>query len=94
MGERISSDLMGPFSQTEIGFSYIMVVVDYFSMYYIAVPIKEITAGSVAQALLERWAGYFCIPLELHSDQGSQYCGSVMMELCKLLGIARTAILL
>ena len=90
VGERVASDIMGPFSETEAGYSYIIVFIDYFSKYAVAVALADITAVSVANAFLERWVSYFGIPLEFHSDQGSQYCGEVMVGLCRLLGISKT----
>ena len=90
LGERVASDIMGPFSETDSGNRYIVVFIDYFSKYADAAPMADMTAQSVADAFLERWISYFGIPKELHTDQGTQYEGELMLNLCKLLGIAKT----
>ena len=89
-GERIATDLMGPFSQTDSGNQYIMVVQDYFSKYAVAIAIPDMAATTIATALLERWIAYMGVPLELHSDRGTQFEGDVMQNLCKLLDITKT----
>ena len=90
VGERVASDIMGPFSETDSGNRYIVVFICYFSKYATCVPIPDITAATVAKAFLEHWVCYLGVPLELHSDQGSQYCSDLMHGLCKLLGIVKT----
>ena len=90
MGERIASDLMGPFSETDRGARYVMVIIDYFTKYAVSVALPDMTAISVCNALLEHWIAYFGVPRELHTDQGTQYEGAVMHGLCKLLGIVKT----
>ncbi len=90
VGERVASDIVGPFSETIRHNKYIIVFICYFSKMAVAVPIPDMSAVTVARALLERWVCYFGCPLELHTDRGAQYCSQVFEELCKLLGIART----
>ena len=89
-GERIAADIMGPFSETERGNRYILVIIDYFTKYAVAVPLIDMTAEAVANAIIERWISYFGLPKEFHSDRGSQFEGTVMREICTLLGIEKT----
>ena len=89
-GERIASDLMGPFSETDQGMRFIMVMICYFTKLAVAVALPDIQATTVANALLQHWVAYFGVPKELHTDRGSQYEGAIMTELCKLLGITKT----
>ena len=51
-----------------------------------AIPLRSITAKAVAQGMLEifAWTG---IPLQLLSDQGSQFVGSLVTQLCRDLRI-------
>ena len=88
--ERIALDMMGPFSETDGGNRWILVIGDYFTKYKVAVPLPNITATTIAEALITNWISYFGCPLECHTDQGSQLTGSVITEMCKLLGIEKT----
>ena len=38
------------------------------------------------------WVGYFGSPLEIHTDQGSNFDGTLFSETCRLLGIEKTCI--
>ncbi len=53
-----------------------------------AVPLRRVTARAVAEGL---WSIFSrtAIPERLLSDQGSQFCGKVVKELCGLLGIEK-----
>jgi ribA/ribD-fused uncharacterized protein len=90
VGERVASDMVGPFSETRRRNKYIVVFICYFSKMAVAVPIPNMKATTVARALLERWVCYFGCPLELHTDQGTQYCSQVFEGLCSMLGIEKT----
>ena len=89
-GERVSSDLMGPFSQTSNHSKWIVVFIDHFTKFAMAAPLVDITAVTVATAFLEKWVCYFGIPKEFHSDKGTQYESALMLELCTLMGIKKT----
>ena len=47
-------------------------------------------AVTVATALVENWISRFGVPLELHSDQGSNFESQVFGEVAKLLGLRKT----
>jgi len=89
-GERIALDIMGPFSLTESGNEWVLVIGDYFTKYKVAVPLPNITTVTVAEALVTNWICYFGVPYECHSDRGSQFQSSVFSGMCTILGIART----
>ena len=91
VGERVFTDICGPFSEQEGSKAkYVIVAVCAFSKYAVAAAMPDMAATTVAQTLLTHWVAYLGVPLELHSDQGANYCGSVMKELCVLLGISKT----
>ena len=79
-GERISTDITGPFLETEGGNKYIVCFGDLFTKFVVAVPIKDMTAVTVSDALLNHWIFYFVVPKELHSDKGSQYESDISTE--------------
>ena len=88
--ERIAVDIMGPLPQTNDGNLYIMVLGDYFSKWTEAYPLKNHTAQTVADVLVEQFVARFGVMRSLHSDQGREFESDLIAELCKLLGIHKT----
>jgi hypothetical protein len=88
--ERIAIDIMGPFPRSTRGNKYIMVVGDYFTRWLQAIPLKDQEAVTVADALIEKMISLFGVPLELHTDQGTNFESQLFKETCELLGIRKT----
>ena len=88
--ERIATDIMGPFTTTDRGNTWLMVIGDYFSKFAVSVPLLNMTAETVSQALVDNWICYFGVPSEIHTDKGSNFESLVFREMCKLLGIDKT----
>ena len=86
----ISIDIMGPFSETDKDNRWILCIGDLFTKYCVAVPLQNITAVTVTEALLSQWIAYFGVPLELHSDKGSQFESEIFSQACSILGIDKT----
>ena len=81
----IAVDIVGPFSPVQSGNNYVLVVSDYFSKWMEAFAIPNQEAVTVAEKLVEEVFCRFSIPEQLHSDQGRQFKGKLMQEVCKLL---------
>ena len=47
-------------------------------------------AETVTSAFVSNWVSYFGVPLELHSDKGTQYESNLFTDTCALLGITKT----
>ena len=79
-------DLVGPMPETAEGHQYILTVMDGFTQYPFAVPIKNKEALTVAKDLLK-----ICLdvgnPSVLVSDRAKEFVGSVMKELNNLLDV-------
>ena len=88
--ERIATDIMGPFSTTDRDNTWLMVIGDYFSKFAVSVPLPDMTARTVSQALVDNWISYFGVPLEIHTDKGTNFESMLFKETCKLLGIEKT----
>ena len=88
--ERMAIDILGPLPYTYEGNRYLMVVEDYFTKWTEAIPIKDIEASTVAKKFVERIVTIFGVPLQIHSDQGSNFESAVFKEMCKILGIHKT----
>jgi transposase InsO family protein len=88
--ERIAVDVMGPLPLSEGGNRYILVAMDYFTKWPEAYPIPTQDAKTVAKILVAEFICRFGVPLELHSDQGTNFESTVFQEVCRLLGIKKT----
>jgi hypothetical protein len=83
--ERVQMDLIGPLNPDEQGNTHILVVVDCFSRFLTAYPIKGTKAAEVAEALLLH-AQFFGFPCEVSSDRGREFVNGVIQELLGLAG--------
>ena len=88
--ERVALDILGPLPVTESGNKYVLVIGDYFTKWMEAIPIPDQTAVTVAKAFVGEFVCRYGMPLELHSDQGSNFMSQVFTESLRVLGITQT----
>ena len=84
--EVMAVDLVGPFPLGKGGYRYLLTAICMASKWPEAIPLKRMTAKAVAEGLIEIFAKTG-IPLQLVSDQGTQFVGKVVKQLCKCLHI-------
>ena len=70
--------------------SRVMVVGDYCSKWMEAYPLPDARAETVADKFVKEFVCRFGVPLELHSDQGTNFESAVFAEMCRVLGISKT----
>ena len=85
--ERISIDFAGPFNKTQQGNRFILLGVCCFTKFAFCIPMSSTDSQYVARMLIERWIIYFGVPLEIHSDAGSNLISELVKQLCLLLNI-------
>ena len=84
---RIAVDIIGPLARpSATGKKYILTVVDYATRYPEAIPLSNIQADTVADALLRVFTrvGF---PQEILSDQGTQFTAELTQQVWRLCGI-------
>ncbi|CAM4684497.1 unnamed protein product [Lepidochelys kempii] len=80
-------DFVGPLPRTQRGNQYLLVIVDPFSKWVEAFPLKAKTAKATAKVLLEQVFSQWGIPAEMESDQGSHFTGQFFRDCLKLVGV-------
>ena len=77
---------LGEFSHRQKEEVNILTMMDYATRYPEAVPLKDIEAETVAEALVNMFTRVG-VPKEILNDQGSQFLSAVMKEMCRLLSL-------
>lgn len=83
--EHINIDIVGPLPICT-GQRYCLTIVDRFTRWHEAIPMPDMTAESVANALIDGWFSRYGIPATISSDRGSQFESTIFNELLKIVG--------
>lgn len=85
---RWSMDILKLPRSTE-GFNYILLCVENLTRWPEAIPLKDQSAQTIAQALFREVFSRYGPPKTLLSDRGPNFMSSIVTELSKLLGVKR-----
>ena len=83
--EHIHIDLIGPLTPSD-GSTHILTVIDRFTRWPEAYPLKDITSYSVAKTLLDHYFSRFGIPHTITHDQGLQFKSKLFSQFHKFFG--------
>ena len=80
------ADWAGPFSPSVAGYQYVLILVDGFSGYSMALPFRHKSAENTVEGLLS-WISLLGTPERWASDNDSTFVASTIVSLRSLLGI-------
>ena len=86
--EVLHVDLTGPHVSSQ-GYRYILTACDSFTRFVVALPLRNKTAVSAAQALVREVFLKLGTPFQILTDLGGEFQNELWKEMCKLLGITR-----
>jgi transposase InsO family protein len=89
----VSIDIFGGGSTlptSNFGNKYVLVCIDLFTKFVVAVPLPDQQAETVASAFLYKWILVMGPPLRLHSDQGRNFESELFSNLCRVWRIGKT----
>ena len=85
--EKISLDITGPHPVSRAGNMHILTVVDHFTKFAQAYPIRRHDAPTIAKMLCSRYFSIFGLPKTILTDNGRDFESNLMKELCEALQI-------
>ena len=88
--DRVVTDILGLFPQSESSNRYVLLVGDYFTRWIEVYGILKFSAKTVAQKLVYEFFSRFSTPFDLHSDQGHNCESQLFKEVCELLEVNKT----
>jgi len=85
--EVIAVDITGKHPKSNKGNEYIVTVIDMFSKWAEAYPVRKHTAPVVARVLMDNLFARFGMPKRIISDQGAEFESQLFQELCRKMDI-------
>ncbi len=86
-GQRVHADLFGPLKTSDKGKMFILCITDAFTKYVELVALPNNEANTVAEAIFDKWICRFGAPLDLVTDQGTEFCAKLSKELFTYWGL-------
>ena len=87
----MAADILGPVRLARKSKArYILVMSDLFTKYAVTVALQDMTAATVANAIIDEWIMKFGAPDVIHTDQGSNSNSELMHDICRIFMIEKT----
>jgi hypothetical protein len=90
--EQIIGDgyVVGPFPKTRKGNQYILTICDCFTKWIEAFAMKDQESITIMEVLVDQFVCRFGTPMQLHSDQGTNFQSNAFNEMCDYLSIDKS----
>ena len=72
------------------GYPNILVITDHFTKYAVAIPTRNQTAKTVAEAFFNNFIIHNWFPKRIHADQGANFELNLIKEWCKITGMEKS----
>ena len=69
------------------GFRYLLTMVDRFSRWPVAIPIKDMAVNTILDAFAHGWVAHYGVPSSITTDRGSQFLSAAWGQLMTTWGI-------
>ena len=86
---RLHIDILGPLKTSPAGYKYVLLIVDSFSKWCEAFPLKTQDADEVARILYSEIICRYGAPSSLLSDRGAQFMSKLIQQLCNIFQITK-----
>jgi len=83
----VAIDITGPHPVSSNGKKFIITVMDHFTKFGFAFPVRNHEAPTVAKYLVKRVFLTYGVLLQLLSDRGAEFEGNIFREVCEMLGV-------
>ena len=84
--EKVAFDIVGPFPRSKNGYKYVLSAICLASRFPEAIGFKDVRAETVAESMIEIFSPTG-VPRQLLTDQGSQFVGKLVKQLCTKLNM-------
>ena len=84
--EKVAFDIVGPFPRSKNGYKYVLSAICLASRFPEAIGLKDVRAETVAESMIEIFSPTG-VPRQLLTDQGSQFVGKLVKQLCTKLNM-------
>ena len=79
--EKISMDIAGPLPETKSGHLYILTIQDNFTKYFLAIPLPNHQAGTIADVFVKKFICIFGSPKGVLTDQSRDFLSNLLKRL-------------
>ena len=84
--ETVAIDILGPFPMSKNGHMWILTMIDTFTRWPVAVPLKDRSSASIAAAIYKFWICEKSVPLKIISDRAREFVSKGMKQLASFMG--------
>lgn len=85
--EHLHMDIVGPLPPAKGNLKYWLTIVDRFSRYPTAIPLRAATTKAILAAFVDKWVAHFGLPMIVTTDQGSAFMSGLFRNFLQDHGI-------